>query len=197
MAKRVVKPEIRTVDKETGEVIVTEAITEEVAAVDHLMKRGFKQLFKTPFNHNTEYDARQYASVNNEPSMTQKHQAEETDINVIMKKFGVTGVAPGAKMPPSFLDVPADLDLQGALQMVAEGREAFESQPAEVRAYFRNDMARYSATVDDLRRRGDVKGLAALGLVETPPEEPEKPPKATPEPKADGKADPKPQGGKD
>jgi len=55
---------------------------------------------------------------NNQPSLTDQSQAADTNINVILKKYGVTGVATGRAGAPQYLDhstIPTDL------------REAFET----------------------------------------------------------------------
>lgn len=47
-----------------------------------------------------------------QPSKTDQSQANDTDINVIMKRYTVTGVAPGAATGPQYQDfteLPQDL----------------------------------------------------------------------------------------
>lgn len=171
---------------------------DENAIIDDQIRKGFRKLFwKTPFNHNTDVAAAQAATFNNLPSRTQRHQAADTDINVIMRKFGVTGVAPGAKYPPSFQDIPEDMDMQKAIEIVRQGYEAFETQPANIRALYRNDMALYAAHVEHLRATGDTEALEGLGLLKKTVLEP--PPSATvqAEPPQPAKKPATPEGGKD
>lgn len=165
----------KTVDRETGEVT-------NVDKLDTLIRKGFRRLFfKTPYNHNTDEVAKQTATYNREDSKTQQNHADEADINVIMKRFGVTAVTNACRqMPPSFIDVPDNLDMQTAWDLVNNGIEAFEAQPAEIRAAFRNDPALYVAAVDHARKAGDRKTLEALGLaLPEPPKPTEDPPKPT------------------
>ena len=49
---------------------------------------------------------------NTQPSMTDQSQANDTDINVIVKRYGVTGTAPGSAKQPiyeDFSEMPSDL----------------------------------------------------------------------------------------
>lgn len=178
---------MKTLNKETGEFVDNDKL-------DALIKKGFRKLFfKTPYNHNPNEVARQTATHNVDPTLTQQHHVDEADINTIMKRFGVTAVQHACRqIPPSFIDVPDNLDMQSAWKMVNDGIEAFEQQPAEIRAAFRNDPARYIGAVDQAIRTGDRKTLEALGLSEALPP---KPPETTPDRKIPD-APPDPKGGK-
>ena len=48
---------------------------------------------------------------NTEPSLTDQSQANDTDVNVIVKKFAITGQAPGGRTPNygDFTQLPKDL----------------------------------------------------------------------------------------
>lgn len=49
---------------------------------------------------------------NTEPSLTDQSQAKDTDINVIVKRYGVHGTAPGINGEPlygDFTNIPTDL----------------------------------------------------------------------------------------
>lgn len=152
---------------------------EIVDATDAAMRRGFEILFKTPFNHDTEAEARRTATGNFEETRTQQHAKDETDINIILKKFGVTHESARASMPPSFINVPDHLDMQTVLQIVDQAEDSFLALPAEVRARFDNDLARYVGFVDDRIRAGDTPTLREMGLVA--PEAPTEPPKEPPQ----------------
>lgn len=175
MAKKTVKPEVRTVDKETGEVIVTPAVVVDEPTqeeIDTLMRRGFRRAFhKSPNNHNTQAASQLSATRNSSPTLTQQHEAKATDINEIMRRFGVTGTAPGARTQVAFMDVPEDISMQTAIDLVRAGQEEFEKLPAMTRAYFRNDLGLYATTVEDLRRSGNTEALRSLGIevIASPP----------------------------
>lgn len=51
-------------------------------------------------------------TVNTRPTATDQSQAKDTDINIIVGKFGITGRVPGATTPPmggDFTNLPGDL----------------------------------------------------------------------------------------
>lgn len=53
-----------------------------------------------------------YATHNTDPTMTDQSGAADTDINLIVKRYGVYGTAPGASQPGiygDFSDLPTDL----------------------------------------------------------------------------------------
>jgi len=57
--------------------------------------------------------ARRLASVNNQPTRTDQSGAEDSDINVIVKRYGVYGTIPQGKKQPQFgqdlSEIPTDL----------------------------------------------------------------------------------------
>jgi len=58
---------------------------------------------------------------NTQPSMTDQSQANDTDVNIIMKKYAVTGTAPGAPKAPMYIDMTNfPTTLRGVLE---EGRK--------------------------------------------------------------------------
>lgn len=59
-----------------------------------------------------------------EPDMARQEFKEEADINVLLKKFGVT---PNREL--TYTEADFDLDLQQALTAIAEAREAFTRMP--------------------------------------------------------------------
>lgn len=42
--------------------------------------------------------------INTEDTLTDQSQANDTDINVIVQRYGITGTAPGAPTPPQYED---------------------------------------------------------------------------------------------
>jgi len=56
--------------------------------------------------------SRKYATRDTSPTQTDQAGAHDTDINLIVKRYGVYGQAPGASQPPiygDFADVPTNL----------------------------------------------------------------------------------------
>lgn len=101
------------------------------------------------------------------PSLTKQSFRDETDINLIVKRFMVTGELPPPKRMPSFGDFEGTFDFQTSLNAVTEAREAFYSMPAEVRARFNNNPQLLMEFLDDGRNKDEA---IRLGLVDAPVE---------------------------
>jgi len=73
-----------------------------------------------------------YATHNAEPTMTDQSGAADTDINLIVKRYGVYGTAPGSAHPPiygDFADIPQDLrDKINLIRSIPELRKDLPSE---------------------------------------------------------------------
>lgn len=97
---------------------------------------------------------------------TQQSFAEEADINVIVRRFGVTGQLPENPNPPVYGDFVGLNDYQSAVNAVLAAEAAFMAFPAEVRARFRNDPQEMMAFLADEKNRDEA---VSLGLVNAAP----------------------------
>lgn len=93
---------------------------------------------------------------------------EETDINTIVKRFGITGQLPVGVRMPSWGDFTEVFDYQTAMNALVAARESFMTMPANVRARFHNDAAEF---VDFCSLDENRAEAIKLGLV-VPPEAP-------------------------
>jgi phage internal scaffolding protein len=87
---------------------------------------------------------------------------DESDINTIVRKFGLTGELPNdLKLPQSgdFTDVP---DFHTAMNLVRTAQEEFLRVPAEIRARFANDPQRLMQFVEDESNRDEARKLGFL-----------------------------------
>jgi len=103
-------------------------------------------------------------------SLALQSAKDESDINTIVRKFGLTGELPNdLKMPQSgdFTDVP---DFHTAMNMVRSAQEEFLRVPAEIRARFSNDPQRLMAFLEDDSNRDEAR---KLGFLADPVKEPE------------------------
>lgn len=122
------------------------------------------------------------------PSLAKQSFADECDINTIVRRFGLNGQLPvGVRMPTyaDFLDVPT---YQEAMNAIIEANASFSSMPAEVRARFMNDPARFVqfCSLEENRAEAIKLGLvlpAAAALV-APAPAPAVAPAASPAPAA-------------
>lgn len=84
------------------------------------------------------------------PSKTQQHEKDDHDINVIMRRFGLTGGMPAGLAGAVYGDFSGIVDFEDALELVEKAQGAFMSLPAELRQRFENDpvkLARYAQAV--------------------------------------------------
>lgn len=93
---------------------------------------------------------------------TQQSFAEDADINVIVKRFGLTGELP--ENVPQVLegDFSYVTDFQGAMDLIVRARESFDAMPAAVRSRFDNDAGKFVAFTSD---EANFAEAATFGLV--------------------------------
>ncbi|QXP08238.1 MAG: internal scaffolding protein [Arizlama microvirus] len=100
--------------------------------------------------------------IDNTPTMTDQSQAKDTDLNVIMKKYAVTGRVPGAPGQPiygDFTNLPTDL--RGMIEEARSIKERRKSLPPQLRD---KPMEELLALTPE-----------QLTTILTPPEQPAKP----------------------
>lgn len=108
----------------------------------------------------------------NGPSRTRQEFAEESDVNVLMKRYERTGVLPqyGAERKPMFLDLADVPSFHEAMDLLVQAEYAFGRLPATVRKEFDNDPARF---VEFAENRDNLDQMRKWGLA--PPAEVEEP----------------------
>jgi len=99
-------------------------------------------------------------------SLAIQSQAEEADINTIVKRFGVTGHLPQKLLPPEFGDFTDVMDYKSAHLALIEANKAFNGLPADVRKMFNNDPAGF---VDFALNKDNLPQLRKWGLAPEPP----------------------------
>jgi len=78
---------------------------------------------------------------NDEPTKTQQQFKDEVDLNVMMKRMGVTGKdMPAAPQDPRFYgDFTSTFDFRDSLDKTREAADRFNALPAEIRRKFDNN----------------------------------------------------------
>lgn len=97
-----------------------------------------------------------------DPSLTKQSFLEESDINTIVRKFGVTGDMPSNVRMPTYGDFTTVHDFKSAMDSIALANESFDQMPAEVRARFHNDPQEFLQFCSDENNRQEAE---RLGLV--------------------------------
>jgi phage internal scaffolding protein len=113
------------------------------------------------YNYDTDKVSLETGFVSDPETLTQQHQAKETDINYIVQQFGVTGLLPQVGQLPTYGDFSAVIDYQSALNLIIEADKAFMALPADARAHFGNDAGQFLHYIEN---NPDPKVLQSLGL---------------------------------
>lgn len=120
---------------------------------------------RSPYNYDTASASSESGLVCDDPSLAQQNFKDECDINVIVRRFGVTGQLPSNVRMPSYGDFTGVTDYQSALNSVLAARDSFMSLPAEVRSRFSNDPALFVDFCSDPANRDEA---LKLGLIDAP-----------------------------
>lgn len=131
------------------------------------------QPFTSLYEHTRKRSAT-FATVNNQESLTQQSDAAETDINVIMKRYGPSGQLPNVQQQPIYGDFTGDLSYRTMVEKIKAADEAFQDVPADIRGRFENDPARWIDFVNDEKNLPELRrmGLAEPEKITPPPPEP-------------------------
>lgn len=129
-----------------------------------------KVFLRTEFNYDRDAASDESALVCKDVSRARQSMRDETDINRIVERFGLTGKLPDVKqLQPLYGDFTSVTDFHTAANMVIEADLAFEKLPPAVRARFHNDPGALIDFVADPGNRGEAE---KLGLVPKRPQEP-------------------------
>ena len=91
---------------------------------------------------------------------------EESNINTIVRRFGISGELPNNLRMPQSGDFTNAPDFHTAMNLVRQAQEEFVRVPADIRARFNNDPARFMAFVED---EANYDEALKLGLVNPRP----------------------------
>lgn len=130
------------------------------------------------------YDSRaasdEVALVCPEDTLTVQSSKDDADINVLVRRFGLTGQLPQVQVPPSFQDFDAVFDYQSAQNLILAANRSFAAMPADVRSRFGNNPEAFVRFCDD---PANLDEMRKLGLaVPKAPVEPVPAPGDTPRP---------------
>lgn len=117
---------------------------------------------RTPYNY--DMDAASRASgVDDEgvPSMTVQSEKDNSDINVIVKRFGLTGALPQNVRVPEYGDFEGITDFHSAMNAIKQAEFSFMQMPAEIRSEFDNDPGKF---VDFCSDPDNLDRMRELGL---------------------------------
>lgn len=123
---------------------------------------SFPKVFvRNPYNYDRDEASNESGLECKDKSLALQSQAQDADINVIVKRFGLTGLAPQVPVPPTYGDFEAVSDYREALDMIREADRSFMALPAEVRSKFDNDASRF---VDFCMDKNNLDEMRKMGL---------------------------------
>ena len=103
--------------------------------------------------------------------MTKQSFAEESNINLIMKKYEKTGLLEHFNQYEGrYGDFINYADYHSSMNLIREADEAFMTIPASVRAKFNNDPAKFLEFAQDEK---NIDELIEMGLARATPKTPE------------------------
>jgi len=120
---------------------------------------------RNPYNYDVDEASNESGLYCSDPSLTQQHQKDDADINVIVERFGLTGQLPNAISEPQYGDFTNVSDYHSAMNAVRAAQESFMELPAKLRSRFDNDPAKFIDFVTDDNNRQEA---VSLGLVKAP-----------------------------
>jgi len=126
---------------------------------------------RSPYNYDMMAASNEAGLDTGPESMTQQQFKDECDINVIVRRFGLTGELPENPRVPMYGDFTEVKDYRTALEAVMAADDAFLEFPAELRARFENDPQKLLEFCENGANREEA---VRLGLIKaaTPPVEP-------------------------
>jgi phage internal scaffolding protein len=118
---------------------------------------------RTAYNYDTNAASNESGLACEEPSLTQQHFKDETDINNILRQFNITGLLPENALSPRYGDFTGINDYHSALNAVIAAEDGFMALPADLRARFSNNPEELINFLDNPQNKDEA---IRLGLVD-------------------------------
>lgn len=126
-----------------------------------------KVFLRTMYNYDTDSVSDETAIGGFEPTLTVQSEAENCDINVILKRFGQGVPPPINNRPPLDTDWDQVTSFQSAMELVVQARTSFMEVPADIRARFNNDPQKF---LEFIYNDSNYDEALKLGLIEARPD---------------------------
>lgn len=121
---------------------------------------------RSPYNYDRSKASAAHSRTNDQPTLTREADAADTDINVLVRRFGVIGTMPFVSDPPKYADYESVFDFQTAMNTVRQAEEAFNSLDAQLRKRFSNDPQEFLAFCSN---SDNLPEMEKLGIVKPQP----------------------------
>lgn len=127
---------------------------------------------RSAYNYDAEQASLESGLVCPDDSLAIQSAEEESNINTIVRRFGISGQLPDQVAMPRIGDFTDAPDFQTAMNLVRKAQEEFVRVPAEIRARFSNDPQQFMNFFEDPANYDEA---LKLGLVNV------RPPSGTPD----------------
>lgn len=143
-----------------------------------------KPFVRSQYNYDMNEASEQSGLKCEDKTLAQQQFKDETDINTIVERFGLTGEMPHVSHTPTYDDFTGVFDFQTAMNVVVQAQREFMSYPAKLRARFSNDPQEFLEFMD---KPENMDEAIKLGLAERrePPAAPSTRPAEAPPASAD------------
>lgn len=111
---------------------------------------------RSPYNYDREAASDEAGLKCEDLSLAKQEFREESDINTIVRRFGLTGQLPPDLRVPTSGDFTDIYDFQTAMNAVVQARESFMLLPAHVRERFHNDPQELVSFLDNEENRAEA-----------------------------------------
>jgi phage internal scaffolding protein len=129
-----------------------------------------QKFLRSAYNYDMDAASNEDALSCKDDSLAIQSAEEESNINTIVRRFGISGELPNdVKMPQSgdFSNIP---DFHTAMNIVRKTQEEFLRVPADVRARFGNDPQAFMSFIEDDNNRLEAARLGLLKPAQAPSE---------------------------
>ena len=120
---------------------------------------------RTPYNYDRDGVSKNTALISDSETLTQQNFRDETDLNIMIRKYGVLPVSEVNWKEFDATVIPKDY--QALQNMLLEADQAFMELPAEVRKAADNDPTKFLAMVEAEQaqiRKQDKEAKAAFAV---------------------------------
>lgn len=119
-------------------------------------------VFRTPYNYDMDQASDETGLECLDESLAIQSAKEDSDINTIIRRFGLSGELPANLAMPVSGDFTGVSDFHSAMNLVRQAQDEFLRVPAEVRERFGNDPGRFMAFFDDPANADEARRYGML-----------------------------------
>lgn len=123
-------------------------------------------MFRTGFNYDRDAASNESGLECLDESLAIQSAEDESNINTIVRRFGLTGQLPDDVRMPQTGDFTGVPDFHTAMNLVRAAQEEFLRVPAHIRARFANDPQAFMSFLEDDSNRAEAEKLGLLKPVE-------------------------------